>query len=318
MTDPRLSGVDLRGAVDLSSLTAPAANPRAGGAPTAPGAAAPVTSLVVEGTDANFAEFMELSARVPVVVDLWAEWCEPCKQLSPVLEKVVRDYGGRLLLVTVDVDANPGLAQAFQAQSIPTIVALLGGRPVPLFTGAVPEDQVRQVFDQLLQIAEQSGVSDRLDVAEDAAATEPADAVEAPLPPLHQEAFDAIGRGDYPAAIDAYKRALAQQPADHEAVAGLAQVELLHRLGGKTLDAIRTRAALEPQSLEAQLDVADLDLSGGHIEDAFVRLLEAFPAQDADGRSLIRERMLSLFEVVGVTDPRVIRARQSLTNLLFS
>ncbi len=126
-----------RGAVDLSSL-------RNRPTPPAEGAPAPgVVDLVVDATDETFGQILELSRTVPVVVDLWAEWCGPCKQLSPIIEKVTRELGGRVLLAKVDVDANPQLAQSFRAQSIPMVVALIAGQPVPMFTGAVPEQQVR-------------------------------------------------------------------------------------------------------------------------------------------------------------------------------
>src|SRR6478609_6704798 len=134
---------NLRGAVDLSSLVNRPAAPATADA----GEALALPSLYFEGTDANFNDFIELSMRVPIVVDLWAEWCGPCKQLSPVLDRVVADYAGRLVLVKIDVDANPQLSQAFQAQSIPTVAAIVGGRPVQLFVGAIPEQEVRQVFD---------------------------------------------------------------------------------------------------------------------------------------------------------------------------
>jgi putative thioredoxin len=315
-----LNGAALRGAVDLSSLVnrPPAGAP----APAAAGGAAPsgqggieVPSLVVDGTDANFAQFLELSQSVPIIVDLWAEWCGPCKQLSPVLEKLVTEYGGKLLLVKVDVDANPQLTQAFQAQSIPAVVALIGGRPLQLFTGAIPEPQVRDVFEQVLQAAAQTGVVGTVVVAGQPA--DEAEPVEPPLPPLHAEAYDAIEAGDYPRAIAAYTKAIAQNPLDKMAIAGLAQVSLLHRLEGKTIEQIRSTAAAQPNDLTAQLDVADLDLSGGHVEDSFDRLLTLFESANAEDRTLIRTRLLELFEVVGLTDPRVGRARARLTNLLY-
>ncbi|MGO2664582.1 tetratricopeptide repeat protein, partial [Mycetocola reblochoni] len=138
-----------------------------------------------------------------------------------------------------------------------------------------------------------------------------------PLPPLHQEAYDAIARGDYAAAATAYRTAIAQQPGDADAVAGLAQVELLSRVQGRTADDIRSAAAAAPSDVDAQLAVADLDLSGGHVEDAFDRLLTLFADADPDGRTAIRERLLDYFQVVGTTDPRVASARARLTNLLF-
>ncbi|WP_198410407.1 tetratricopeptide repeat protein [Mycetocola zhujimingii] len=317
-----LNSAALRGAVDLSSLvnrpapgTAAPAEPGAPVAAQGEGGGVNVPALVLDGTDVNFAQFLEISQQVPVIVDLWAEWCGPCKQLSPVLEKLTAEYGGRLLLVKVDVDANPQLAQAFQAQSIPAVVALIGGRPLQLFTGAIPEQQVRAIFEQVLQAAEQTGVSSVAVVAGEP--VEEAEPVEPPLPPLHAEAYDAIEAGDYPRAMAAYSKAIAQNPLDKMAVAGLAQVSLLHRLNGKTIEEIRSAGAARPNDLDAQLDVADLDLSGGHVEDAFDRLLTLFEAAGPEDRTIIRTRLLDLFEVVGVTDPRVGQARARLTNLLY-
>lgn len=302
-----MNGPALRGAVDLSSL----AN-RPAAAPARPAGSAPIAGVVVDGTDANFQAILEISQTIPVVVDLWATWCGPCKQLSPILEKLAEEYAGRILLVKVDVDANPGLSSAFQAQSIPTVVALLGGKPVPMFTGALPEDQVREVFTQLLDVAAQNGITGTVPLN-----GEPVEAPEAPVNPHFQAAFEAIEAADYAAAAAAYKRALVENPKDADASAGLAQVNLLARLQGKTLDAIRNTAAANPTDLNAQLDVADLDLSGGHVQDAFDRLLELFASANADDRKLIRERLLELFEVVGVTDARVNAARSKLAALLY-
>ncbi|TFC28939.1 tetratricopeptide repeat protein [Cryobacterium sp. TMT2-18-3] len=328
---PSLSGMNLRGAVDLSTLVNRPAAPAAGappapvgpGAPGAPGTPAvgpvAVPSLVLEGTDANFGEILELSMSVPVIVDLWAEWCEPCKQLTPILEKLVLEYAGQFVLAKVDVDSNPQLTQAFQAQSIPTVAAVIGGQPVQLFSGALPEGQVREVLHRVFELAAQHGVTAMAaapEAAGDAEAEAPA-AEEPELPPLHQEAYDAIERGDYDAAIALYKTALARDPRDQMAVAGLAQVSLLARLHGKTMADIRSAAAAAPHDLQTQLAVADLDLSGGHIEDAFDRLLALFPAQEPAGRNLIRERILELFEVIGQDDPRVPPTRSRLTALLY-
>jgi putative thioredoxin len=326
MTTVPPSGVNLRGAVDLSSLVnrpAPGATGGSGaaGAPGVPaGTVVPVPSLVLEGTDSNFGELLELSQVVPVIVDLWAEWCEPCKTLTPVLEKLIAEFGGRLVLATVDVDSNPQLSQAFAAQSIPTVAAVIGGQPVQLFSGAVPEAQVREVFERVLELAASNGVTgsaaaaDAEGIAPDAAAVEPA---EIELPPRHQAAYDAIERGDYTAAIAEYKAALASDPRDTMAVAGLAQVSLLDRLSGHTIPVIRAEAAAAPDDVDAQLLVADLDLSGGHIDDAFDRLLTLFPRQDAAGKNLIRQRLLEHFEVVGLDDPRVPPARARLAALLY-
>lgn len=311
------SNVPLRGAVDLSALR----NRPAAASPSEPAAGAPAggntARLVIDVTDAMFPEVLELSKTVPVVVDLWAEWCGPCKQLSPVLERVVTEHAGRLVLAKVDVDANPQLAQAFRAQSIPMVVALVGGQAVPLFTGAVPEQQVREVFAQLLQLAAQNGVTGSVGSGDADAADEEGAAAEPAMPPLHAEAFAAIESGDYAAAISAYERALAENPRDADARAGLSQVRLLSRVQDADLQAARAAAAAAPTDVDAQLLVADLDLAGGHVEDAFDRLLDLFAALPDDDRAPVRERLLELFGIVGDDDPRVIRSRSRLASLLF-
>ncbi|HEU4807469.1 MAG TPA: tetratricopeptide repeat protein, partial [Homoserinimonas sp.] len=284
-----ISASNLRGAVDLSSLVRP---PSAGQHAAAPAATAgdtgplKVPSLVVDGTDANFTGILELSSTVPVIVEFYAG------QPGASLPKLVAQFGGRLMLATVDAQANPQLQQAFNVTAVPTVAAIVGGRPVPLFQGQVADEQARQVFDQVLDVAAQNGVTGTV-VPDDAeggeASSEPA---EEPLPPLHQEAYDAIDRGDYPAAISAYEKAIAQDPRDDLAMAGLAQVSLLHRLEGASAADIRSAAAAAPQDVAAQLAVADLDVSGGHLDDAFDRLLTLFPAVDAQGQDAVRTRLL--------------------------
>lgn len=316
---PHISG----GGVDLSHLVQ---RPAAGQAATGPGASTPqggtqvvdVPSIVLDVADANFEQVTQLSQVVPIVFDIWSAQSEASKSLSPLLAQVTRDLAGRVLLARVDADANPGLAQAFQAQSIPTVVALIAGRPVPLFQGAVPEQQVREFFVQLVQLAEQNGVTGRVnapDLADEGqAAAAPA---EPQIPEAHVQAVEAAERGDYVTAIAEWEQVLLKAPADARAKAALVQVKLLHRLQGATADEIRTAAAERPTDLDAQMRVADLDVSGGHFEDAFLRLLDRFAESDGDDRVTIRERLLELFEVVGVSDPRVIAARSRLANLLY-
>lgn len=301
----------LRGAVDLSGLAQRAQSPT-GGAAQHDASGDP---LVIEADDQGFGQVLELSRTVPVVVALWAGFSEPSVALVDALARLVRARQGRLVLAAVDAERSPQLVQALQAQSVPTVVALVAGQPVPLFAGVQPDDVIDQLFDQLLELGAQHGATGTIDPA-GAAAGEP-EAAEEPLPPLHQEAYDAIERGDYESAETAYRTAMAQDPRDQLAVAGLAQVRLLGRLQGKTLDAIRGAAAAAPEDLDAQLDVADLDLSGGHIDDAFDRLLSLFPSLDADGRTRVRERLVELFEVVGTEDPRVAAARRRLASLLY-
>lgn len=309
-----ISPAALRGAVDLSSLRNRPAAPESGSAPSPSG----ITDVVLDATDESFGQILEISRTVPVVVDLWAEWCGPCKQLSPIIEKVTRELGGKVLLAKVDVDANPQLAQGFRAQSIPMVVALIAGQPVPMFTGAVPEEQVREVFAQLLQVAAQNGVTGSLSVGGGPTDQSAEDAPEEPpMPPLHAEAFAAIEIGDYAAAIAAYEKALAENPRDEDARAGLGQVRLLDRVQKLDLQDARAAAAAGPLDVQAQFDVADLDLAGGHVDDAFGRLLDLFAQLPSDERAPVRERLVELFGLIGATDPRVVSARNRLSSLLF-
>lgn len=311
-TVPPLPG-NLRGAVDLSSLVN-RRTPPAAAAPAASGAPAANPLLLTAG-DAEFDQVVQLSSRVPVIVDLRGPWAEESTSMTALLEKVVVSYAGAFVLVGVDVESAPQLAQAFQVQAVPTVAAIIGGRPVPLFSGLLAEDQLRDLLEQVLQLAAQNGVTGTIPV--DADPAEGAEPEPEPLPPHHQEAYDAIERGDYSTAISEYETAIAQNPRDDLAVAGLAQVKLLHRLQGRTLEDIRSTAAAEPSNLDAQLAVADLDVSGGHVEDAFDRLLAMFPRLDAEGKAATRARLLDLFEIVGQTDPRVNKARARLTTLLY-
>lgn len=320
---------NLRGAVDLSSLVnrpQPGAVNTAGGtrapgeasAPVSAGAHVPVPQLVLEGTDANFTAILDLSNQVPVVVDLWAEDAPQSTELSPILEKLVLGFEGRLILVRVNAVENPGLTQAFQAETVPTTAAVLAGRPLPLFAGVAGEADIFNLFEQVLELAAQNGV---VGIAQPAAISTGDAAPVAPpapvLPPLHQEAFDAAERADYPAALAAWEKALKQNPNDADAKAGLAQISLLNRLQGKAMADIRAAAAANPNGIEQQFDVADLDISGGHIDDAFDRLLLLFPKLDQDGKNAVRARLLELFEIVGLSEPAVNTARLRLTNLLY-
>ena len=300
------------GAVDLSGL---AARSRPAGA-AGNGA---VASVVVDVTDATFeAEVLTRSLTVPVLIDLWAEWCGPCKQLSPILEKLAREYDGRILLAKVDVDANPQLSTAFQVQSIPSVFAVVKGQPVPLFQGAIPEPQVRQVIDQLLEVAATNGVSGRLRVEE---TSDEADAAEPTAEPQHDPRFDAaadaIEKGDFTAAAEAYRSMLADSPADPEAKGGLAQVELLQRVNEADPTSARRAADADPADVSAQLAAADLEIADGKVDDAFARLVDTVRRVSGEDRDQVRTRLLELFDLVGSADPRVAKARSALASALF-
>jgi putative thioredoxin len=304
VTNPPPSVANLRGAVDLSSLVRPPA-----GQPGPPSEDVAVPSLIVEGTDANFTGILELSNTVPVLVELYAG------APSPTLTRIITEQGGRFVLATVDAQKNPQLQQAFKVTAAPTVAAVIGGRPIALYEGELPETEVLDVLTQLATLAAQNGVTGTVKPTDDGAA--PAEPVEPPLPPHHQEAYDAMSRGDFEAAIAEYKTAIAQDPRDQLAVAGLAQVSLLARLSSADPDEVRAAAAAAPDDIAAQLAVADLDVSGGHVDDAFARLLDLFPRLDQAGKDAVRARLLELFEIVGTDDPRVAAARRRLTGLLY-
>ncbi|MFB7474793.1 tetratricopeptide repeat protein [Kitasatospora sp. NPDC056184] len=328
----RLNSAALRGAVDLAAVKAAgeaaqkaeqaraerarqaAAGEAAGGDPVGTG-----YPLVVDVTEDTFeVEVVQRSTEVPVVVDFWAEWCGPCKQLSPILERLAEEYAGRIVLAKIDVDANQLIAQQFGIQGIPAVMAVVAGQLVPLFQGAENEANVRKVLDQLILVAEQRfGI-----VGDGGTGGAPAEGAEAAAPrrpedPALAAAHDALDRGDLGGAIQAYQNVLTEQPGNTEAKVGLAQAQLLQRIEGLDLQSVRAAAAADPKDVEAQLRAADLDLVGGHVEDAFGRLVSTVGTTFGEDRDAARLRLLELFEVIGPEDPRVTAARQALARVLF-
>nr|WP_029090180.1 tetratricopeptide repeat protein [Brevibacterium album] len=309
-------GADAPQGLDLSAVRGrshPAAEGAGGAAAGGTGALPPnaveVPGLVFDVDEAQFESLVQLSSQVPVVIDLWAEWCGPCKQLSPVLERVIESYGGRVVLAKIDVDANPRIQQAFGVQSIPTVVALLAGQPAPLFQGAQPEAQVRQVLDQVVAVAAQQGL-DRIAVP--AGGTPEEDAG-----PAHPEALAAIEAGELDRAEELYRAALAEAPADEDAKLGLARVALLKRTAETAPEDALAAAEADPKDVDAALAAADAELARGDAEAAFSRLLGLLPTAAPEERERLRLRLLDLFEIVGVADARVVKARGRLMRALF-
>ena len=303
MPEPRLQ---LHGAVDLSRLgRAPA--PAPGGRSSA--------AVVDVADEATFSDVVQRSATVPVVMVLWASWSEASTAVVDHLAALAEEYAGRFLLARLDVDASPQLAQAVGAQSVPSVLGVLRGQPVPLFAGPAEPEQIRDLLDRLLQVAAQHQVTGTVtDQSPDAGDAEPA---EPPLPPLHAEAYQAIEEGDLDRAAESFRRAVAQNPRDDMAVAGLAQVELLRRVRDLDPAEVLARAQAEPADLAAQLDLADLEFGAGRVEDAFARLLAAVRRSSGPDRDRARERLIELFTVLGDADPRVVRTRRDLASALY-
>jgi putative thioredoxin len=300
VSDPRL-GPALAGAVDLSGLVKKNQ--------ASPPASATSDALVRDVDDRSVAALVELSKTVPVILEVYGG------EVAPVLGPIIESYQGRFVLGTVRGESAPELVKALQVEGIPTVLALIAGQPVPLFKGIPAEQEVRTILDQVLGFAKENGVTGQVDPGP--APDAEGDQAEPALPPLHQEAFDALSRNDLPGAKAAYQRALAAAPAEADAAAGLAQVELLERVYALDADQARRAAAEDPESVERALDVADLDISGGHIEDAFVRVLGLYSAASDEDKERLRERLLTYFTIVGQAAPEVKKARAHLTSLMF-
>ncbi|GAA4634983.1 tetratricopeptide repeat protein [Actinoallomurus vinaceus] len=268
---------------------------------------------VIDVTDATFnTEVVDRSRSVPVLVDFWADWCQPCKQLGPILEKLAGEAAGSWVLAKVDIDANPALAQQLSrmgVQGIPFVAAVVAGQMLPVLNGAAPEPQVRQVLDQLFEALRQQGLLPEGDGPE--AAQQPA------ADPLEIEAEAALQRGDLDAAGAAFGRILETAPNDPFAKSGLALVELQRRTQSYDPAAVRKDAAERPGDAAAQAKVADLELVEGRVEEAFDRLIGTVRRTSGDERETARKHLVGLFEVLPPDDPRVTHARRKLASALF-
>lgn len=294
----------LRGAIDLGALAAAReAEQKAAERSSDPTA----SKVIIDVTEASFeSDVIAASSVVPVVVDLWATWCGPCKQLSPILEKLALDDAGRWILAKVDVDAQQQIAAAFRVQSIPTVVAVIKGQVLPLFQGALPESQVRQFIDEVLRVAEQTGVSGTV--------SGPAAPPEEPQEdPRWDEAADAIEAGDYDAAAALYEQ-LRSVDAETAGIA-LSQVALMRRLDGVSPSAAIAAADASPLDLGLAKVAADVEVAQGQPEAAFERLLVV--VRSTPDKAAARDALVELFALVGDADPSVKAARTKLANALF-
>jgi len=303
-----------RGGIDLAAL---AAQREAAERSAATRAVAP-EGVIVEATEANFQrEVIERSMTVPVIVDFRGAWSTPSLQLSPVIEKVVAESGGRLVLASVDVDAHPRIGQAFRVQTLPAVFAVIGGQPLPLpFEGPVPESQMQMLFAEVLKAAEQAGVTGRVGGMPEAAEGEPVEEAD-DIDPLFDVAADAIDRGDWAAAIAAYDTILADSPTDEYALAARSQVRLMERTEGVDLEAALASVAADPADVAAACLAADAAVMAGDVAGAFALLVEAVRLNVGDNRDAARTHLLDLFEIVGLDNPAIGAARLALSNALF-
>lgn len=316
------------GAIDLSALgrTAPspgsASVPPAGGAPAGTSAGASggtAYSVVVE--EANFQSVLESSMTAPVVLVFHSPTQSPeSSQLARDVVTVADEYDGRFLAATIDVDAVPQIAQAMQIPQVPLMLVILDGRPATQpIPGAAPIDDIRALFNQLAQQLTAQGIAGRHqpNAFGGAAAGAEGEDGEAEIDPRYAPAQDALAAGDIDQAVAEYQRLVDANPADHEAAAGLAMAKVLQRTQGVDLNAARAAAAAAPDDVDAQTLVADLDMLGGHVEDAFARLIELVRRSAGKDRDRAREHLIGLFGAVGNEDPRVLKGRQALASALF-
>ncbi|MGH3834332.1 MAG: tetratricopeptide repeat protein [Pseudonocardiaceae bacterium] len=304
----------ISGAVDLSALKSRADS--AGRGPASAAAQGPEGSQwVLDVTEQSFqTDVVDRSMQVPVLVDLWATWCGPCKQLSPMLERLAAAAGGAWVLAKVDVDANPRISQLFGVQSIPTVVAIAGGQPVDAFSGSLPEPQVRQWITAILD-----ALRDRLPGIRAAEQAAPGKATPAPDEfddPRFTAAEAALAAGDYATAEAAYQQILDVEPANEEAKAALTQVRFLARADSADPSVV-TRANAAPDDVDAQLAAADVEVAEQQPERAFERLVGAVRRLTGDDRDRVRAHLVELFELFGPDDPRVTSARRALARVLF-
>ncbi len=300
------------GALDLSALRAPAPV-----APSNASATPGASSYAVLVDETNFQSVLEASMTAAVLLAFYSPTKSPeSAQLAEDLKTLADEFEGRYLLGLIDIDAAPQIAQAMQIPSVPLVAVVVDGRPMPLFQDALPLVELRQALTAVGQQLTAQGITGRHQPRHHAAPTDEG-GTEQEVDPRYAPAQDALAAGDIDAAVSEYQKLVDANPADVEAVAGLAMAKVLMRTQGVDLQSARAAAAAAPDDVDAQTMVADLDMLGGHVEDAFNRLVSLVSrTADAD-RAKAREHLLGLFAAVGNDDDRVLTGRRNLASALF-
>jgi putative thioredoxin len=300
------------GAVDLSALKRPA-TPAPSGAP-APSGGAGAYSVVLD--ERNIQAELEASMSAPVLLVVYSPTQAPdSAQMAADLEVLADEFAGRFLLGKVDVDTSPQLAQALQVPSVPLVALVVQGRMMPLLQDAPPLAELRQLLTQVLQQMATQGVTGRHQPRTGGAVAAEPD--EEYVDPRYVPAQDALAAGDLDGAVAEYQKLVDANPADTEAAGGLAMARLLQRTHDVDASAARAAAAERRDDVEAQTLVADLDMLGGHVEDAIARLVDLVRRTAGAERDQVRTHLLGLFAALGNDDPRVLKGRQQLASALF-
>lgn len=285
----QMNPADSHGAIDLS------ASPSQAPTTEAPGAGEGLNiPLVLSGTEENFQAIMATSQNLPVIITMYSGRSLESKPTLQVFEGLAREFGGRFQFVSIDIDANPAIAQAFQIEGVPTAVALIGGRPLPLFQGAAQKEQVKPIIEQVLEAASQMGVTGRVALS--------AEDIAEPIPPEHEAPLAAETAGDLKSAIAQWERVIELNPRDTKAKTHLARVRLLERSANTPVQ--------DPAAK------ADALFSAGQEEQAYDLLLDIIGGEDEeDVKDAARLRLLDLFRIAGNT-PAVLKARTRLSMLV--
>lgn len=271
-------------------------------------------SWVLQNVDQQaLQELLQHATTVPVLIHLAAPSKPASAQIDAVLQPAIDARAGRMVMGRIDTEAHPELLQMFGVPAGPMVVALMGQQALPLFNEPVQPQQLEQLLDEINSSAVQSGMAGTVPPLVEATN----DDGEVMLPPLHQEAETALEAENYGGAIAAYDKALAENPQDQEAIRGKARVHLMQRTHDADTQQVRTDAADNPDDVQAQLAVADLDLLGGHVKDAFDRLVKFISRSSGDDKDTARTHLLELYSVVGDHDERVAASRRKLAAALF-